>query len=128
MAPTIAPGETVTVDYAAYALAAPKRFDVVAFEPPTFTNQVWLMRVVALPGETVVFTNCVFTVDGTAASLPRHITNVTYVALGQFGVASPFTVPMDGYFVLGDNSANANDSRFWGALPRTNILGKVKNK
>jgi signal peptidase I len=50
------------------------------------------------------------------------------VALGQFGVASPFTVPMDGYFVLGDNSANANDSRFWGALPRTNILGKVKNK
>jgi signal peptidase I len=128
MAPTIAPGETVTVDYTAYALVTPKRFDVVAFEPPMFTNQIWVMRVIALPGETVFLTNGALTIDGAAMSLPGHITNVTYLALGKFGVVSPFTVPKDCYFVLGDNSANANDSRIWGALPRTNTLGKVKNK
>ena len=128
MAPTIAPGETVTVDYTAYALSGPKRFDVVAFEPPIVTNEVFLKRVIGLPGETVFFTNGSFTVDGSTVTLPADISNVTYVALGEFGVISPFKVPKDSYFVLGDNSANSRDSRFWGSLPRTNILGRVKGK
>src|SRR5687767_10278028 len=55
MQPTIKPGENITVDYSAYSMAAPKRWDVAAFEPPGFTNQIWVMRVVALPGETVSF-------------------------------------------------------------------------
>ncbi|MGZ4975318.1 MAG: signal peptidase I [Limisphaerales bacterium] len=128
MAPTIKPGETVTIDYISYAVAPPKRWDVIAFEPPMITNQVWLMRVIGLPGETVLFTNGTFTVNGTPVTLPAHLTNVVYVAAGRIGVASPFTVPSNRYFVVGDNSANANDSRFWGALPRTNILGRVRNK
>src|SRR5262245_28778878 len=42
MEPTIKRGERVSVDYAAYLLAKPKRWDVVAFEPPNFTNQIWI--------------------------------------------------------------------------------------
>src|SRR5262245_47399149 len=55
MTPTIRPGEAVTVDYSAYTLAKPKRWDVVAFEPRSETNQIWLMRIVGMPGETVSF-------------------------------------------------------------------------
>ena len=135
MWPTIKRGETVSVDYTAYAVAAPKRWDVVTFEPPMFTTQVWAMRVVALPGETVSFATGSITVNGQLLTLPPHVTNVTYVSLDDpvfphagGGTASPYVVPPNSYFVLGDNSANANDSRFWGAIPRTNIFGRVRNK
>jgi signal peptidase I len=37
----------------------------------------------------------------------------------------PFTVPEDQYFCMGDNRDNSKDSRYWGALPRENLLGKA---
>ena len=39
--------------------------------------------------------------------------------------AKPYTVPKDCYFVMGDNSASSNDSRYWGFLPKRNVLGKA---
>jgi signal peptidase I len=135
MSPSIKRGEIVSVDYAAYAIAGPKRWDVVTFGPPSLTNQVWVMRVVALPGETVSFATGGVTVNGQPLTLPPHVTNVTYVsldvlALGGSGsaITSPYVVPTNSYFVLGDNSASAYDSRFWGAIPFANIIGKVRNK
>jgi signal peptidase I len=134
MQPTIKPGEKVTVDYTAYAVAAPKRWDVVAFEPPTFTNRMWLMRVVALPGETVSFATGGVTINGQPLVLPAHVTNVVYVSLDYFGsghgsvISSPYVVPADSFFLLGDCSTNSYDSRIWGAVRRTNIFGKVRGK
>jgi signal peptidase I len=125
MSPTIKQGETVTVDYSAYMVGQPERWDVVVFQPPMFTNQLWAMRVVALPGETVSVSNGI-TIDGRAMSLPAHLTNVSYLLAGSS--ARSYVVPAGSFFVLGDNSQNANDSRFWGGLPATNIVGKVKRK
>jgi signal peptidase I len=128
MMPTIKLGERLRVDYSAYALGAPKRWDVVAFEAPMFTNQVWVMRIVALPGDSVLITNNTLSINGVPPEIPKHITNVTYVGRGGFGAGSPFPIPKDSYFVLGDNSTNSNDSRYWGALRRSNIVGRVRNK
>ncbi|NUM33895.1 MAG: signal peptidase I [Candidatus Brocadiae bacterium] len=41
-----------------------------------------------------------------------------------FGQA-PYIVPKDCYFVMGDNSASSNDSRYWGFLPKSNLLGRA---
>lgn len=132
MTPSIFPGEKVTVDYTAYAIGTPKRWDVVAFKPPLRTNEIWLMRVIALPGESVSFSEGGITVGGHPLLLPAHVPNVAYLSLDRLGrpspVASPYIVPPTSFFVLGDNSANANDSRFWGAVPRTNIVGRVRDK
>jgi signal peptidase I len=135
MAPSIKQGEEIHVAFTAYALAGPARWDVVAFEHPTFTNQLWIMRVVALPGETVSFAHGGITIDGRPLVVPPKLTNVSYLSLDQLPrvtgtsvTTSPYLVSSNCYFVLGDNSANAFDSRFWGGVPRRKIVGKVLGK
>src|SRR3954468_21648813 len=113
MAPTIAAGEKIVVDYSAYAFAKPQRWDVVAFEYPKDTNQVWVMRVIGLPGETVSFATGGVTINNASLVMPGYLSNVTYVSLDRLGQSantlSPYVVPAGSYFLLGDNSTGAND-------------------
>ena len=52
--------------------------------------------------------------------------NRYYYNRGDFGVeGEKIIVPKDNYFVLGDNSASSKDSRYWGFVPRDNILGEA---
>ena len=37
----------------------------------------------------------------------------------------PLKIPSDSYIVLGDNSLESHDSRYWGFLPKRNLIGKV---
>jgi len=135
MLPTLMPGEKVMINYAAYSGSPPKRWDIVAFEPPQKSNEMWVMRVAALPGETVTFATNRVTVNGVQLTPPAHMTNITYVSLDHSAlrfasrqVSEPYVVPPESFFLLGDNSTNSNDSRMWGAVHRTNIIGRVKSR
>jgi signal peptidase I len=132
MAPTIPAGSALVADMGAFRSKNPARWDVVIFQPPTMPGNQFVMRIVALPGETVSFVTGGITVNGKVIVSPPSVKNVAYVSLDHpafagktSAIPSPFAVPANCYFVLGDNSTKANDSRMWGALPRTNILGQA---
>lgn len=135
MEPTIKAGESFRVDLSAYETADPQRWDVVVFRPPQSEidrhnlkkSQRWLFRVVGLPGEPISFNNNELLIDGKSVDLPHHLENVSYSELAT-GAEDPFIVPKNSYYLLGDNSAKANDSRNWGSVPRDAIVGKLEDR
>jgi signal peptidase I len=135
MSPTIQPGETVSADMTAYEKSDPRRWDIVVFNP-TSVNRVseepWIMRVIGLPGEQIDLRDDGIYVNGERQKPPQQLSGIKYLALPVTGdssfVSLPFRVRADSYFLLGDNSNEAIDSRYWGALRRRDILGRVKEK
>ena len=134
MEPTLGRGEQVTADMWAYALHAPRRWDVVVLHPKAddLKDVVWMMRVVALPGERVSFSDGHILIDGIPVMPPPQLAAIHFKDLGSKPFSSgagpiihPYTVPRDCYYVVGDNPLAAYDSRAWGALPRGNIIGRV---
>lgn len=135
MDPTIRSGEVISVDLKAYSSAGPLRWDVVVFESPIGGSGHWASRVVGLPGETIDIRSGKVVIDGKEETLPPRLSIGGYklpkVELGPRAhgpVAFPFTIPAGKYFVLGDNVSSALDSRYWGGLDRSKILGKVSGK
>jgi signal peptidase I len=105
----------------------PRRLQIVIFKPPfDLTQPDYVKRVIGLPGETVdVHDGAVwingrklvedYTVGRTEAPSKLQLT-APYGGL-------PYKVPENCYFVMGDNRENSLDSRFWGCVPRNDILG-----
>lgn len=135
MEPTIPAGTTVEVDFSAFRNTGPKRWEIVTFSPPKSANPsggdaTFIMRVIGLPGETVEFGSSGILIDGAKLNLPKKMKGIAYVGTDTFPNSKTVSPPKlvlgsDDYFVLGDNSANANDSRFWGALSGTSITGRL---
>jgi signal peptidase I len=153
MKPTIQPGDHITVDMLAYRFHSPSRCDVVAFHPVDNRNKgdLWVMRIVGLPGERITYAPRIaglsdgrinyvprgnILIDDKAPEQPAQIGDIEYTLGDQTSfvnshpgvLADPLRLPADSYYVLGDNVAGAYDSRYWGALPRKNIVGKVLDK
>ena len=135
MEPTIKRGEVISVDFSAYSGTGPHRWDVIVFESPTIGGGHWLGRIVGLPGETIEILSGKIVIDGRIEAPPGRLSLGRYelpkkdLAPGGSGpVSFPYKIPADSYFVLGDNASKALDSRYWGALDRSKILGKVPGK
>ena len=124
MEPTLHDKELILVDKWSYLFHAPTRGDVIVFVAPPEPSQDYIKRIVALPGDTVTIRDTTVIVDG--AKL-----NETYVDpkrqgnLYAYKTISNMLVPPDDYFVLGDNRIGSSDSRNWGFVPRTNIIGRA---
>jgi len=107
------------------ALRQPHRGDVVVFIFPEDTKKDFIKRLVAVEGESVEIINGTIYVNGQALTEPGFNSNY-YYNRGDFGEqGKKIVVPKDSYFVLGDNSASSQDSRYWGFVPKKNVLGKA---
>ena len=110
MEKTIMTGDRIFGFRLAYKFEEPERFDIVIFKYPDDPEQkeLYIKRVIGLPGETVNIVNGKVYINGEQTPLDDSFCPET--PIGDFG---PYTVPEDCYFMLGDNRNCSKDSRFW---------------
>jgi len=107
------------------ALMQPKRGDVIVFIYPDSPKKDFIKRLAGLPGETLEIKNGTVYVND--KPLIDSIFNQRYYYnRGEFGQEGrKIKIPDDNFFVLGDNSATSQDSRYWGFVPYKNLLGRA---
>lgn len=123
MEPTFHTNEYLIVDQLSYELGTPKRGDVIVFRYPLIPSRFFIKRVIGLPGETIK-------IDGTEVQIKRSGED-TFVTLEEPYVTFEkeafveTTLANDEYFVMGDNRMASLDSRSWGPLKESLIIGKA---
>jgi signal peptidase I len=119
MVPTLVPGDHIVVTPYRFS-ARPLRGDVIVFRATRDAEDLLIKRVIGTPGDLVETRGGRVIVSGHAVPEP-------YVeAQATTGFISPQIVPADCYFVLGDNRADSLDSRSWGVLPRSLVVGRAR--
>jgi signal peptidase I len=147
MEPTLVTGQVVHVDTSAYASHAPHVGDIVAFRAPAGatagtpacgvaytptevcpqsthaeSDQMFIKRIVAAPGDTIAVSNGSVVLNGVLQFEP-------FARLCDAGAAcnlpAAIKVPAGEWFLMGDDREHSDDSRFWGPVPQGWIVGKV---
>jgi signal peptidase I len=118
MAPHIASGEYVLINTFAYRIAQPNRGDVVAFRRDDAAHSVFIKRVVGLPGDRVVVDKGSVSIDGRRLDEP-------YVRFPDDRSFREVVVPAGSVYVLGDNRAASEDSRFFGPVRDELLIGRA---
>jgi signal peptidase I len=124
-----------------------QRGDIVVFYYPVDSSQFLVKRVIGVPGDHIRMRNRIVYVNGSPLresyaiykqwafdgyrdnfpsrqSYSREIDRRWRNQLQQYINAGEVVVPADQYFVLGDNRDQSLDSRYWGFVPRANIVGR----
>lgn len=108
------------------ALRQPQRGDIIVFVSPETPKKDFVKRLIALEGETVEIKNGSIYINSKEIDDPMSVRSNYYYNRGDYGSeGSALTVPKGCYYALGDNSANSRDSRYWGFIPKKNIIGKA---
>ena len=139
MIPAVELGDQIFTEDLSYLVKKPERGDIVVFEtkgirgivtPVGVGSQIYFKRLVGLPGEDLRITDGKLYVNDTHVPITNREGEIYYTNPGYAGSClksstDTFKVPAGQYFVLGDNSPNSSDSRYWGCVPAENIKGKV---
>lgn len=122
MEKTIMTGDRFFGNRLAYLFNDPERFDIVVFKYPDDESQLFVKRVIGLPGETVEIREGKVYINGSDTPLDDSFTPET--PMGNYG---PYVVPEGSYFMLGDNRNHSGDSRFWKQpyVEKEKIVGKA---
>jgi signal peptidase I len=125
MFPTFKDGDYIITDKLTYRFSEPKRGDVIVFENPKNHSDDFIKRIIGLPGDKVKVINSHISVNDQVLTEPYLKPSV--MTDGRFFLeeGQEKTVDPGMYFVLGDNRPYSSDSREWGLVKKSEILGRV---
>ncbi len=137
MEPTLQVGDRILVNKLSYHLHGVDRGDIVVFDRPKAENcggpvvSDLVKRVIGLPGETISVSDGYVDINGKRLDetwLPQSEQGIT--GQGPAGnaanLAVPYKIPANDYYMMGDNRMDSCDSRYWGPVSRSLIVGKVE--
>ena len=119
MEPGFHTDEYVLVDKVTYLFHTPDRGDIIVFHYPLDPSQDFIKRVIGVPGDVVSTTSTNVIVDGQTLNEP-------YIRVPFNFESNTWKLGPNQFFVMGDNRDNSLDSRSWGLLDKSYIIGKVE--
>ncbi len=140
MIPTLLKGDQILVNKFIYGtriplsdvkvleVREPRRGDIVVFEYPEDRSIHYIKRLIGLPGDMIEVVNKVVFVNGKKLDVPQaryedpEILPSAVSVRDNFG---PEIVPPNCYFMMGDNRDNSRDSRFWGFVDYSELVGNA---
>jgi signal peptidase I len=136
MEPTLQIGDRIVVDKLAYHLHGIGRGDIVVFATPPLENCAGppvadlVKRVIGLPGETISLADGNVYINGRFLPqpwLPADDRHETYAGPSDapYSLHHPFRIPAGEVYMMGDNRTESCDSRYWGPVRESTIVGKV---
>lgn len=126
MEPNFHNGEYLVIDQLSYRLSQPKRDDVIVFRYPLDESQFFIKRIIGLPGDEVIVGNSEITIKNSAYPNGVVLNESQYLSSDvNTGGQMDVRLGSDEYFVLGDNRPSSSDSRVWGLVQRSEIVGRV---
>jgi signal peptidase I len=136
MEPAIPAGSTISV--APLQNSTPQRGDIVVFSPPPLENSNCagppvsdiVKRVIGLPGEMISLGSGRVYINGRPLPEPwlqSAVRTETYPGPSgaSYSLTQPYRVPSSNYIVMGDNRTFSCDSRYWGPVPLSDMVGKA---
>jgi len=138
-------GDHLFVDRFTFQFREPRRGDITVFNteglPCRKTGYFFIKRLIGMPGDTLKIIDNLVYVKEKGADTFKAITDFNIPAIsriyskkgGYHGHLAQralseglvVNVPENHYFMMGDNSVRSSDSRYWGTVPRENIVGRA---
>ncbi|MFZ2199903.1 MAG: signal peptidase I [Microgenomates group bacterium] len=125
MEPNFHNAEYILTDKISYRLHAPKRGDVVVFHSPQDERVDFIKRIIGTPGDTILLKGGYVYLNGTQLK-EDYINDPGQVLPGRFMRDNlEVDVPPGQYLVMGDNRLHSSDSREWGLITTSDIVGRA---
>lgn len=125
MEPNFRDREYVATDILSYRFKEPKRGEVIVLKSPTDPDKDFIKRIIGLSGERIKIIQGSIYINGKRLDEGLYINDDIKTSPGTFlKEDEEILILDDSYIVIGDNRNNSSDSREWGMLKKTNIVGR----
>jgi signal peptidase I len=126
MYPTFKNKEYLLTDKITYRRRLPKYGDIIVFKAPINENLDFIKRVMAVGGDVISVNKGRVYINGQLLDESRYLPVGVKTPGGEFLVeGASYTVPEGTVFAMGDNREHSSDSRDWGPVPLSNIVGRA---